>query len=178
MKMNVEIDLDWLEEDEGIEEQIKEKLISDVVAQCLTNLTKTINEKAASKLDNALDGHIGTILSTLLDREIKIADKYGTIKKTYKNINEMLDEKFDTFLTSQVDKEGKPYNSCSYGDSYTRIDYLIDAKIRERAKIESNTIVKDTETKINNFFKKELSDKVAERLLKQINIKSLLQENA
>ena len=174
MKMKVEIDLDWLKEDEDIEEQIKESLISSVVEGCFKKLSETIEREAASRLDEALDGHIASILADLMDRQIRITDKFGDVQKTYENVDEMLDEKFENFLTQPVDKEGKPYSHCSYGDRYTRIEHLISKKVEEKAKEKAEKIMNDTNGKIKAFFTQELNNKIADRLFRQLDLESLL----
>lgn len=176
MKMNIEIDLDWLTEDGDIESSIKEGLVNQVVDSCLDKLSEMIEKKASSRLDEAIDNHIASILSDLLNRQIRITDKYGDPIKTYENVDEMLDEKFENFLTHPVDRDGKPYTGCSYGDKYTRIEHLITSKITVRSEKESLKIVKDTQAKIDKFFKGALSNAIAEKLFRQIDVESLLKQ--
>ena len=49
----------------------------------------------------------------------------------FESVDELMKSKFDDFLTQKVDKNGESTDSCGYRAKYTRLEWLIDKKIKD-----------------------------------------------
>jgi len=130
MKINVEFDLDWVSEDQSIDEAVQKKIINGIVGGMDDRIKKLIQKEADNRLVEKLDGVIDNLFSDFMTRNVVITDKWGDEVSRYESVNELLKEKFDTFLTEPVDSNGKALgkNECGYNEK-PRIEYLVSKNI-------------------------------------------------
>ena len=107
MRLNLEIELDWIDDEMNVDETIRQNVIDTVVSKIQKNveskvedkINMTIDERILSKIDEMTEN----LFNNFLNKEVVINDKYGDVLKTYSSVNEMIKERFDNFLTQQVD---------------------------------------------------------------------------
>ena len=154
MKINVEFDLDWVEDEDTIDSAVSRKIIDKAVSKVGENIIEAIKKNVDNQLANKIDDYLQTVLTGFMDRNIIITDKWGNEVSRYESVNEMLEERFDNFMSEEVDSNGKTskQRGCSVNGS-PRIDHLarkhIDSKINE--------ITVETNKKIVEYFSSKIS---------------------
>jgi len=162
-KLNLEIELDWLDENNNIDDVIKNVIIASVAEKVNASIEKEIVKEAIkkinSKTDAILDVKINEIITDFITRGFTEINNWGEeIGET--TVLKKLKDKLDNFLTQKVDNRGQEvkYNGKP------RIDYIIEQhvnydlekKVREAAVV----IRKSLEDYVNNELKKQIGENI------------------
>lgn len=183
-KFNIEVELDWMEEDSySIDEELKEKIIEGVEDALLKKAThealKMVDAKIAEKVKEA-EGTINKAINKFIENvcsekinNIQIPEKSGgwSNKITYYSLSEYVGMQFERFINEKrYDQDGKykdwGNNRYSAAELLTT-NYLkkeFDTKIRkmiQRAKDEVEIeIVKSLEQKLKENLAKDTIEKM------------------
>ena len=77
MKINIEVDVEWIGEEGNIDEIIK-KEISDTVVNTITKkIEKEMEEKATAAVSGKVDDMCNSLISEFLKRKVTVTDKWG-----------------------------------------------------------------------------------------------------
>ena len=183
-KFNIEVELDWMEEDSySIDEELKERIIEGVEDALLKKAThealKMVDAKIAEKVKEA-EGTINKAINKFIENvcsekinNIQIPEKSGgwSNKITYYSLSEYVGMQFERFINEKrYDQDGKykdwGNNRYSAAELLTT-NYLkkeFDTKIRkmiQRAKDEVEIeIVKSLEQKLKENLAKDSIEKM------------------
>lgn len=183
-KFNIEVELDWMEEDSySIDEELKERIIEGVEDAILKKAThealKMVDAKIAEKVKEA-EGTINKAINKFIENvcsekinNIQIPEKSGgwSNKITYYSLSEYVGMQFERFINEKrYDQDGKykdwGNNRYSAAELLTT-NYLkkeFDTKIRkmiQRAKDEVEIeIVKSLEQKLKENLAKDTIEKM------------------
>lgn len=176
MKLNVEIELDWIEEDSSLDEEFQAKLIhgvtSSISEKCLAEVRNKSLESINQTLEKAIEISTQTIdrrtlefVDEWFEKGIYVTDNWGNVK-TKGTIKELLEKRFDDTLSRKVNKSGEFTNGY---DSMRLIDYLtgvhVDRIVEERLVNFNREIDKKIESAIKQCIKDKVSDKFAQMVI-------------
>jgi hypothetical protein len=105
MKVNVEVDLSWLEDGETIDEAIVYRIADKFIDQ--DRIGELIKKAIAERFDDSIDSVLTKTLDSFMDREVAITDNWGTVQERHENVEELLKARFDSFMSELVDSNGK-----------------------------------------------------------------------
>lgn len=190
-KFNIEVELDWMdEEDHSIDDELKERIVEGVENALLEKATneavKAVDNKIAEKILEAE----GTIQETV-DKFIEnvCEEKIGKImipkKKsswsdevTYKPLSEYVGERFEMFLTE------KRYDMDGYIASYSSDRKLSAADLITRQYLEKElgkkveTLIanakREVEESLINSLEQKLKENLAKETIERMNIPEVL----
>ena len=183
MKINLEIDLnDIYPEFDGygvesiadvlsikirktIENGIEEKLVERVFAEFDDEINSFLREKFETAKE-LIDKRIEGLINDFLKRKVNITDEWGDVIRENISVMDLLKEKFDNFMFEKVDDRGKP---SAYGRQ-TRIDYMLEQRFKDDVEFIASKVIDEVQRKINKAIKEQLSIKISDRLLNQLNI--------
>lgn len=172
MKLNIQVELDWLDEEGGIDEEVQSQIIDGVKSAISKDCLKLVEKKTQKAIDDGLEAAISLMkikvddfFEDWLNNEAVITDKYGdvTAKGTLKDI---IKQEFNNVMNEKVDKEGRP---SSYGSSYTRLEFVTGKKVKLVVNDYLNSYGKDMDKVIKETIeagiKSRVSDKFAEMVI-------------
>jgi len=179
VKFSVEIELDYLDEDDCLDESIKKQILAaasnKIVSAVMNELETSAKEIAVKRIDEEASIFVNNCLEKYVDGPIKLTDNYGGTIAEHDGIDELLKSKFDEFMAQKVDQYGKPSNSCSRFDkTYTNLDYMLDAKVKKVASESIDKMMKGLDKKIRESSEAEAKKQLNERILKQFNAEEML----
>lgn len=190
-KFNIEVELDWMDEEEySIDDELRERIIKGVEDVLLKKATdeavKAVDSKIAEKILEAE----GTIQETVDQFIVNVCEeKMGKIvipeKKsswsdevTYKPLSEYVGERFEKFLTEKrYDTDG---HIASYSsDRKLSAASLITSRYLEKelgAKVEKliANAKKDVEESLINSLEQKLKENLAKDTIERMNIPEVL----
>ena len=183
-KFNIEVELDWMEEDSySIDEELKERIIEGVEDALLKKAThealKMVDAKIAEKVKEA-EGTINKAINKFIENvcsekinNIQIPEKSGgwSNKITYYSLSEYVGMQFERFINEKrydLDGKYKDWGNNRYSAAeLLTTNYLkkeFDTKIRkmiQRAKDEVEIeIVKSLEQKLKENLAKDTIEKM------------------
>jgi RNA processing factor Prp31 len=176
MKINVEIDLDWIEEGGNIDEEFKRQLIEGVKNSISRDVLKDAREKAKEACQQAVSAagneisdeirkHAREYAENWLNNEVTVTDKYGDIVQSCKVI-EIIKSNWEKLLESDVDSKG---NFCDrYSRKTTLIKYLTGEHIKDVVGEELKSLKTDIDKSIKEHISKGIKESVADRFAEMV----------
>jgi hypothetical protein len=174
MKITAEIDLNYIGEDESIDDAILSRIVEKITGSVSSKISDEIKNKVFASLQEKVAKTIDDLLSDFMNRPVVQTDKWGDKVSEFSSVSEMLKTNFDEFMTTPVDNNGKPIGkSCGYG-SGSRIEMMIQKRVKEKGQ-DVERLLKD---QIDKLFKIEqeriLKDAVAKSLVSQVDFNLIL----
>lgn len=181
MKLKLEIDLDWIDEESNLDETVKQSVINSVS----NKIKKGIEEKIEKDLNNKINENVVSVINqkteelfdNFMNREIYLSDNYGSKVKVYPNVTALIKERFDNFMLQNVDDKGITTDS-SYGAKHKRIYYIIDKQLKDFADKFTKDAVTQVSAEIKDNIKNGLTEKLGAELMKVLKIDNMLKLNS
>lgn len=178
MKLNIEVELEWIEEDGSLDDQVKDELIRGVKQSIGKSCLEKVEKQASTAVDKAIadavlnaekliNDRVIKFVEDFLSKSVEVTDKWGDVVRSG-TIEELVKERFDKALNTKVDSDGRP-SSNGYGVSTTLHEFLIgksvkDVVTKELSGYKSN-IDKKIKEEINQGIKNNVSDLFAEMVV-------------
>ena len=174
MKLNIQIDLDWMDEDGNIDDEIKASIENGIIDRISSKCISQIEEKAQNQIEvsmssaqKIIENEATRFVSDWLDKEVSVTDKWGDIVETC-SIEELIKKSFDDLLNKKVDNNGQ-FTTSSYS-GVTLIDWLTNKKaekiVESKLKDLSKNIDASIKRLVNEEIKKNVSNKFAEMVVR------------
>lgn len=126
MKLNLEVELDFINDEMSVNETIKQNIIDAVVGKIQGNVEKKVEGKINDIIDKTIINKINKMTEKLfndfMNKKISLTDGYGSVIKCYETVTDVIKERFDNFMTETVDEKGNTY-SGSYGQKHKRLTW-------------------------------------------------------
>ncbi|MDC9591782.1 hypothetical protein PSI23_21505 [Xenorhabdus sp. XENO-10] len=176
MKINITVDLDWLEEDGNIDEEVKYQIIEGVKKSISRQCLDKVEKEASKQINQAINESINSAKATIekkaiafadewLKKEVTVTDKWGDVQECL-TITDLIKKSFDNTLEKKVDKNG---NFTSSYDGIPLIKYLMSDRMQELVSKRVSVIQKDIDQAItnavNNGIRENVSNKFAEMVV-------------
>lgn len=190
-KFNIEVELDWMDEEEySIDDELRERIIKGVENALLKRATdeavKAVDSKIAEKILEAegtiqetVDQFIANVCEEKIGK-IVIPEKKSSWSDevTYKPLSEYVGERFEEFLTEKrYDTDGRIASYSS--DRKLSAASLITSRYLEKelgAKVEKliANAKKDVEESLINSLEQKLKENLAKETIERMNIPEVL----
>lgn len=182
-KFNIEVELDWLEEGGGIDDTIKQEVISSLKSKITADATKEITKKLSSTIEETTGKVIDEFLNDTLRGKIenmKIPHKTGSWDSKVEMIpmSKFVGMQYEQYLTKKVyDGNGNIPNYSS--DAKVSIsEYFINKYLeKELTKKVSKMIQdarKDAEETIVKTLEQTLKNQLSIDIIQRLNIPEML----
>ena len=175
MIFKIEIDLEWIG-DQGLDGEVQDKLVNEIVNSLQDGIVKQLKNEVVSTLNGKIDGFIDDTLKTFMDRVIVVTDKWGNEQDRFESVNELLEAKFDNFLTQQVDGYGKAIEGCRTSGDNSRIAFMLDKRIQDKAESLTKSIALEVDKKIKVTLEKAVREKLSSTLLGKIDVDGIIKK--
>jgi hypothetical protein len=147
---------------------------------------KGVQEKAEVQINNLIDNKVIEVIegktleafNQFMEREITITNEYGNTVKQYPNVNNLIEEKWDKFITLTVDSStGKPVGRNDYvnGQRMKRIEYMIDHQLKQMSDKFTTETVKRVSEEIKKYVESGLTNKLGSELMSLLKVDKMLQ---
>lgn len=177
MKLNLEIDLDWIDEEKGLDQTIKEEIISSVVSKIQAGIEKKLEDKINQLIDSTIIDRINKktdeLFAEFVSRQITLTDNYGSKIEVYESLEALMKKRFDNFMTERVDEKGNS-SSSNYGKHFSRIDFIIKHQLETFAKEFTTNAVKRVSEEIKEHVKDGLTQKLGAELMTVLKVNDML----
>ncbi len=182
-KFNIEVELDWLDEEENIDEVLKEEIISslrtkitaDATKEITESLSGIIQENAEKIIDNFLEE---TLKNKLEDMKIPYQKSSWDSKVEYIPLSQFIGMRYETYLNKRtLDENGNEprYN----GDRKLSInEYFINKYLEKELTSKVSNLIqtarKDAEETIIKTLEQNLKDQLSIDIIKRLDIPNML----
>ena len=166
MKLNIELNIDYLDEEYNLDDAIKQDIIDTVAQTFKQSINISVERKIKKRISNLMDDWIMKQLHLFCDKKIRITDKWGDTQEHHDSVTDMFKTKFDEFFNASVDDKGKTLQSCSYGSRTTRIDKMLNDKADEYMKDLMKNLDRDISRAITSAMENKIKTEVKERVIR------------
>lgn len=189
-KFNVEVELDWLDEETTIDEEIKERVIRGAEKYLLDATTEEIEKKidnlvgqklkeVSTKIDEIVDGYLDVVCQSEIEK-MKIPTKDTEWSREVKMIpiQEFIGEKFNRFCNDK--RYDSDFKETKYDRKYSLLEKDIHFYLKNVLSKQVSDIVrkaqKNAEKEIIGSLEQTLKQNLAEETVKKMNIPKVLEK--
>lgn len=176
-KFNITVDLDWIDNEGGIDNAVKAEIVSAISASFTKELTASIRKEAAESIQknisNSIDKTVTEITTQLLSRRFDVVDRYGDVTKEGVSVMEMLKEKLDIFLIEPVNNNGQ---TGGYDAKTPRINYIIQKNINEPMQKKVDQAVENVRKNLELYVEKTIKAQIGESVAKAVGLDRLIKQ--
>lgn len=177
MKLNLEIELDWIDEESNLDKAVTNKIINSIVEKIQLKVEKQVEAKVNSQIDKTvikrIDKMTEKLFNDFINRQVTVTDSYGSKIKVYPNVEAVIKERFDNFMTQAVNEKGETYDG-SYGKKYTRLMFIIDEQLKKISDKFTTDAVKQVSDEIKTHVTTGLTQKLGSELMKVLKVNEML----
>ena len=171
MKLNLEIDIDWLDEDSSLDDAVKKQIIDGVTTKLQEKIQADVEKQIVEKVELQIGELVEKTYTEFLEKGVSITDGYGDTVKTYDTVEALLKDRFDKFLLEKVDENGKVNG---YGPTKERIKHIIDSQLKTFADEFTTEAVKQVSEEIRQHVQDGLTAKLGSELMKVLKVEEML----
>lgn len=177
MKLSLEIELDWIDEESNLDETVKQNIIDAIVSKIQKKVETDVAKKANELIDQTIVAKINQLTESLfndfMNKEVSITDSYGSTVKVFDNVTAVIKERFDNFMVQRVDEKGNTTDS-NYGSKYPRLQFIIDKQLKAFAETFTKDAVKKVSDEIKVHVQTGLTTKLGAELMKVLKVNEML----
>jgi regulatory protein YycI of two-component signal transduction system YycFG len=152
MKLNVEIEIDWIDEEGNLDEEIERKIISGLTSKIEQKFLKDAAIKVAAAADKLITAKTELLINNILERPVKVSNGWND-NREYDSIFEMVESRMSNMYGEKLNNSGKCTKDplLAHIESYiekTNKSHLDDItrRIEKHADLAAKTALKENKT--------------------------------
>lgn len=145
MKFNVEVDIDWIDEEEGLDQVIKDHILNSLTKSIEDRFTENAGEMIAKNAERLIQAKTEMIINTTLEKPLTINEGWSR-KEEYTSIHDMIEQKMIALYEGKLNLHG----TCKKDPLLANLETHVGNEISKLLRAVENKI------KINS---KEIADK-------------------
>ena len=182
-KFNIEIELDWLDEETSIDEALKEEILSSIQARVTADATVKFTNKLNAEIEamskEIVDQYIGKIMADKIEN-MKVPYKKNTFSSDFEFIpmSEFIGMRYEEYLNKKVfDEEGREARYSS--DRKVSInEFFINKYLEKELTAKVNKLIQkarqDAEETIIKTLEQNLKAQLSVDIIKRLDIPNML----
>ncbi|GIP38605.1 hypothetical protein J31TS4_18850 [Paenibacillus sp. J31TS4] len=170
MKFNIQVEVDWIDEGGGLDEEVKAQVIQGVVEKLSAGCLRDLTDKSMKQVQEKLDDLVVNLFDGFMNKGITLTDRWGDVKRKNVKVEDLMKEKLEQALTEKVDSSG---NSSSYGD-HTRLNYMVNNRVKKAVETMTKEVIGQVDKKIASTINEEVKQRLSESLLSKINVDQVI----
>lgn len=172
MKLNIQVELDWMDEEGSLDDEVQNQIISGVKQAISKDCMKLVEQKTQKAIDDGMTSAVSLMKDKVsvffedwLNNEATITDRFGdTVEKG--SIKDIIKREFNNCMNEKVGSDGK---ASGYGAKYSRLEFVTGKKVKEVVDSYLSSYGKDIDktikATIEQGIKSRVSDKFAEMVI-------------
>lgn len=183
-KFNIEVDLDWFEEDGSLDDSLKAEIASGIIAKVSCAAIADVEKKVQAKIEeidaqviqktnDAISEKLAECLDDFLHKPRTITDKWGDPKKKGVSVVDMLKAACDNYIEQEVDYQGNA--SSGYSGKQKRIDYIIGKLIDTKMKKAVDDACEKVSDALESYVEDSIREKLTDNISKAIGLDHIVQ---
>ncbi len=180
-KFNIEVQLDWFEEEENIDEILKSEVLRTLTKKSDEIITKLVSDKINeesdkyfSKVETIIGEKLNNFVEDFLNKKRTITDKWGDVKKSDVSVVDILKEKCDSFLDEKVSDSGRIVTG--YEKGIPRIEYMLKRIVDCDMNRKIDKAIDEIKKKLIEYVNETIKSKIGENIAKVIGLENITEK--
>jgi len=182
MKFNVEISLDWIDDEDTIDSAVERRIVDAVADRILAKAQQKIEaevKKSLGEIEDTIgkraiaqiEGRINKTMDDWLGDDVTLTDTWG--KPTWSGkLVDLIRTRFDEFWQQKVDSKG---TVGGYGKTTSRLEWVIDKRIIDIGTTFAKDLAAEVETQVKSTLSARLKAALGDELIKNLGVPRLLE---
>lgn len=186
-KFNIELELDWLEEEQNFDEVLKEEIMHKVETRVIGNVIQELTDKLNSKLNDTLEERAEKVVDEFIARVLE--NKIETLKIPYKKnswdsnvkmipISEFVGMKYEEYLNKKVYDEHGRVPDYGRDGKLSINEYFINNYLEQELTKKVSDLIqkarKDAEETVVSTIEYQLREQLSADIISRLNIPKML----
>lgn len=186
-KFNIELELDWLEEEQNFDEVLKEEIMHKVETRVIGNVIQELTDKLNSKLNDTLEERAEKVVDEFIARVLE--NKIETLKIPYKKnswdsnvkmipISEFVGMKYEEYLNKKVYDEHGRVPDYGRDGKLSINEYFINNYLEQELTKKVSDLIqkarKDAEETVVSTIEYQLREQLSADIISRLNIPNML----
>ena len=144
MKFSVEVEIDWIDEENNLDDQVKQSLINGLARKIEDQVSKNVGIEIANTAENLVRAKTELIINSVLEKPITI-NKGWHKDETYDSIFDMVEQQMTELYEGKIISKGtckedpllsnvKKYVDTAVNKLLKDVQIIIERKAAENAK--------------------------------------------
>lgn len=161
MKFNITVELDYLNEDNNIDEEVKSDIVRQVTSRVIESNKQLITEATAA-VKEAVKDKTNHLVNNFLEKPLEITENFS--QKKYESVQKYIETQLSAMLNSKVDS----YGAYSSGGSETLLTWFTKKQVDEALKRAREDILKEIKKEVSEKMQSVKQQVISEALLPAI----------
>lgn len=184
-KFNIEVELDWLDDESNLDEAIKKEVVKGLQNRLVGNIENKLNNSIAvlveEKANKVADAFLQKVLNEKLDNiQIPIKTSSWGSEVIYTTLTEFVGKRFETAMSEKVFNHRGDKASYHDDKKYSIVEYLTNDFIAKELNSKVTKMIKEAKEKAEKSLIASLEENLQQQLhsdmVKRLNIPLLLQK--
>ena len=177
-RFNIEVNLDWVDEEGNIDDTLKEEITSAIVSKislnAMSGVEKQVNEIVNGKIEKDVSEKLNALMEDFFDKPRTITDQWGDTVKTDISVIDLLKKSCENFINATVDESGKTVSGSYCGKTKKRIDYIVESKIDYNMKSAIDRAAEEFKKKLVAYVNESVRTRIGESVAKMAGLDDVL----
>lgn len=184
-KFNVEVELDWLNDSETIDEAVYEQVVNGIQDRLTSKIERTMEEKLTDKINKEVEEIAETFLekvtvNTLETMTFPYKEDSWRSEVKHISLSEYVGKKFEVAISQKTLTESGGEPNYRDGAKYSILDYLTKGYIAEELNGKVIDMIQQAKTQAEQTLIKSLEENLQHQLnadmLQRLNVPDLLKQ--
>ena len=164
MKFNVDIEIDWVNEDDSIDEKIIRQIVSKVSSQIEEKFIDHAKSNIARSADKLITAKTEQLIYSVLEKPVVISDGWNS-KKEYESIYDMVEQRMTNLYEGKLGSNGK----CEKDPLLVSIEKYVDTHMSNMLRNIQNTIERQSKISAQEVLKESSLIKALKEIVPDVN---------
>ena len=172
MKLNIQVELEWLDEEGNLDDEVQHQIISGVKQAISKDCLSLVEKKTQKSIDDGMESAINLMKDKVseffedwLNNEAVITDKYGD-KVEEGSLKDIIKREFSNCMNERVGSDGKA--ASSYNSKYTRLEFVTGKKVKEIVDEYLSSYGKDIDKTIKENIEQGIKSRVSNKFAEMV----------
>lgn len=172
MKLNIQIELDWLDEEGSIDDVVQNQIIAGVKQAISKDCLAAVEDKTQKAIDDGMGAAISLMQDKVsdffeewLNTEAVITDRYGDVTEKG-TLKEIIKREFNNCMNEKVDSEGRA--TSGYSAKYTRLEFVTGEKVKAVVDGYLSSYGRDIDKTIKESIEKGIKARVSDKFAEMV----------
>jgi len=127
MKFSIEVDIDWISDEEGLDEAINNRLINNLATKIEKEFANQSGKDMAKHAENLVKAKTELIIQSVLEKPVVISNGWQS-NTTYDSIYDMVEKRMTSLYEGKI-LAGK--NACEKDPLLGRIENFVNSSVKQ-----------------------------------------------
>ena len=125
MKLNITIDIDWIDEEGNLDDEVKQRIINRLSQKIESDFLKDSAKRIAESANKLITAKTEMLINSVLEEPVTISDGWGRNNEKYDSIMDMVEQKMTNLYQGKLSVNGQ----CTKDPLLASIDKSVESQV-------------------------------------------------